>query len=350
MDWSASGILNTFEFELLDGGLNHTGWLDGVTGGSVVQAYRGDYRVTGTIECDGEFPPMSGYVRIWHTATLGAETVLTCLATLVADKPRGEYADGRWTGSVDLYSGMKRMDTTLRMKDAGIAKNRNLSEYWEGLVSGPGSVPRIEPGISLTAGATKAYVLEFGETWLSEAHVVADALGGYNEIADTGEVVLAPYIAPANRSASWSLVTDADSVVLPGVGLDPAEVVNRVVARYEDDGKLYYSSAQLDDAHPWSRGSIGRWEMRSVDADAVAAPIQANLDKLAQKELDSAAGVGDRYEVRCLFDPDIRPGTVGTLTYSDGPGSPGITLTAFCSQREVELDAAMTMTLTLEEM
>ena len=350
MDWSASGILNTFEFELLDGGLNHSGWLDGVTGGSVTQTYRGDYRVTGSIECDGEFPPMSGYVRIWHTATLGSETVRTCLATLVADNPRGDYVNGRWTGDVDLYSGMKRMDTSLRMKDTGIAKNRNLSDYWSGLVTAPGSVPLIEPGISLTAGATKAYVLEFGETWLTEAHMVADALGGYIEVADTGEVVLTPYIAPANRSASWSLVTDADSIVLPGVGRDPAEIVNRVAARYEVDGKRYYGSAQLDPAHPWSRNNIGRWEMRSVDADAVASPIQTNLDKLAAKELDSAAGVGDRYEVRCLFDPSIRPGTVGTLTYIDSPGSEGITLTAFCSQREIDLDAGMVMTLTLEEM
>ena len=54
--------------------------------------------------------------------------------------------------------------------------------------------------------------------------------------------------------------------------------------------------------------------------------------------------------MRTLYDPAIAPGTVGDVRYADSPDDPGLSVRAFCSQREVALDAAMTTTLTLEEL
>jgi len=348
MDWTASGIANSFEFETLNSGLNHTGWLDSVTGGRITESYRGDYRVTASLELDGDMPSIDGYIRIWHIAELGGETVRTILATLVPDEPQMEYISGRWTGSVDLYSGMKRMATSLRVKDIAIAKGRNLSEYWEGLVTGPGSVAYVSPGIDTTKTAAKAYVLEFGETWLHEAHMMADALRAYIEVDAEGRVCLVPYVAPGRRSASWRLESGAQSILMLGVGRDPAEMVNRVIARYEVDGKKYYSTVDLPAEHPWSYSQTGRRETFSLDVDSVASPIQANLDALAAAELESQTSIGARYEVKALFDPQVTVGTVGTVLYADSPTGQ-LSITGFVAQREIELDPVMQMTLTLEE-
>ena len=82
----------------------------------------------------------------------------------------------------------------------------------------------------------------------------------------------------------------------------------------------------------------------------VAAPVQSNLDRIVANELASRSSTGNVYEVRALFDPSVRPGTVGTVAYADSPRDAGLSFRAFCSQREIQLDPAMTMTLTLEEM
>ena len=350
MDWRASGIANSYEFELLDRSLSRTGWLDGVTGGSVEQSYRGDYRVAASLELDGEIPAIDGYVRIWHNATLDGETVRTCLATLVPELPDVEYRLGRWTGSVDLYSGMKRIETAIWQKDYGIAKNTAIASKWTDFVRNTGSVPYVAPGISTAKKTSAAWVMEFGTSVLSTCHSLADAVNGYIEVDEAGRVCLVPYVLPSKRSASWELASGIESIVLIGVEREAPVIVNRVAARHELNGKMYYSLADLPSSHPWSFGRIGRRESYSLEVDEVASPVQSNLDRIAANELAARSATGSRYEVRALFDPSIRPGTVGAVSYADSPHDAGVSFRAFCSQREIELDAAMTTTLTLEEL
>lgn len=351
MDWHSSGITNSYEFELLNRSLGHVGWLDNVTGGSIVQSYRGDYRVTATLELDGEIPPIDGYVRIWHTASKGGEAVRTCLATLLPDLPGMEYRLGRWTGSLDLYSAMKNLDTCLRTKDGGIGKNKPLAEYWSYIAGINGAVPLVMPGVSQTAKSTRSYVFEFGEPILSSLHVIADALGAYIEVDPEGRVCLAPYVLPSRRSASWTLSSGGDSTMLVGVQREEPEMVNRVIGRYEDDnGKTTYADAMLPASHPWSWAQTGRKVAVSIEPDSMTGSGSSWLQNLAEKELASISSTSSRYEVVTLFDPEVRPGTVGDVAYADSPSDPGLRFRAFCSQREIELDAAMTTTLTLEEM
>lgn len=348
MDWHASGITNSYEYEVLDRSMNHLGWLDGVTGGTISQSYRGDYRVTASLELDGQIPSMNGYVRIWNVASLGGETVRTCLATLMPEIPGMDYVLGRWTGSLDLYSGMKRLDTSLWTKDYGIAKNTAIAPTWSKYVADAGSKPLVSSGISTTKKTGAAMVLEFGTPVLSTCHALADALGGYIEVDPQGRICLVPYVQPKKMGSSWRLQSDADGMMLVGVAKDSPEVVNRVVARYETGARVYYAASTVAAAHPWSFANIGRWETRSMDVDAPGSGT-GWLQKMADAELASLSDVGGRYEVRTLFDPAVKPGTVGTVAYTDSPDDGGLQFRAFCSQREIELDAAMTTTLTLEE-
>lgn len=349
MDWHASGITNEFEYELLDRSLSHTGWLDNVTGGTIEQSYRGDYRVTASLELDGDIPAVNGYVRIWHVATLGGETVRTRLATLAPELPGMEYRLGRWNGSLDLYSAMKKMDTSEWTKDTAIAGTVAAASKFKDIAYAAGVISYVAPGISATKTIGKSLVAEFGTPVLSTCHTLADIVTGYIGVDDAGRVCLVPYALPSKRSASWSLDSGIESVMLIGVQREEPEPYNCVSARYETDGKTYYSTKVLPPSHPWSFDSLWRRVSRSIEVDAVSSPIQSNLDKLAANELASLSDTSARYEVRALFHPDIAPGTVGDVRYSDSPDDPGLSFRAFCSQREIELDAAMTMTLTLEE-
>ena len=348
MDWTASGIANSYEFELVNTSLNHVGWLDGVTGGTITQTYRGDYRCVASLDTDGTVPPANRYVRIWHVARLGDETVRTMLATLQPDLPGGEYRLGRWTRSVDLYSPMKKLDTTLKVKDSGFSKNTVLAPWWSSTVSANGAVPYVSPSISQTKTATSARVWEFGSPLLSSLHDVANMLSGYIEVDAEGRVCLVPYVLPSRRGVSWSLESGADSIMLVGVGLESPEPVNRVIARYESNGKVSYAASTVDPSHPWSYANIGRIVTEAVDDPQGSG--DGWLQKLTDRELAARTSAKGLYEVTTLFDPAIQPGTVGTVSYWDSPDDGGLSFKAFCSQREIQLDAAMTMTLTLEEL
>ena len=350
MDWHASGITNDFSYELLDNALAPVGWLDNVTGGSLTESYRGDYRMTATLELDGDIPPLKGYVRIWHTSTLGSETVRTCLATLCPEEPSMEYRYGRWVGSVDLYSAMKRMDTNLRNKDRSLAKNTSIPTFFSELARYSGAIGAVDGTIPSTSKTTKAYVFEFGDSLLSNAHVLADAVSGYIHAARDGRVRMTRYVLPSKRAQSWTLESGESSIMLVGLGREPEEMYNRVVARYEADGRKYYGQADLAASHPWSWSQTGQRVTYPMDVDMVATPIQTNLDKLAAQQLASLTATRASYEVTCLYDPAIVPGTVGAIHYADGPDGSGVDVRAFCSQRETALDPSMTMTLTLEEL
>lgn len=348
MDWAASGIRNSFEFEMLDQKLAHAGWLDGVTGGRITESYRGDYRVTASLDIDGQVPLLPGYVRIWHVAELHGETVRTCLATLCPERPSLEYLHGRWAGNMDLYSSMKRLDDGLRNAPSTLAKGSVLATYWKSLVNNNFAVAKVDGGISATAKSTRALVFDFGEPVLSAVHTVADALNGYVEVDPQGRVCLVPYVLPSKRPATWRLDSGERSIMLHGLQHEPAEPVNRVSARYESDGKTWYAHADAPASDRRSSAKIGRIVTDAIDVDAVVGGQSGWLADYAAKLMKSRLATSDAYEVVTLFDPTIRPGTVGTVDYRDAPGDPGVTFRAFCSQREVELDSTMLATLTME--
>lgn len=348
MDWRSSGIANSYEFELLNTSLKHVGWLEGVTGGTITQTYRGDYRCVASLETDGPAPPARCYVRIWHVASLGGESVRTMLATLQPDLPGGEYRLGRWTRSIDLYSAMKKLSTTLKQKDSGFSKDTVLAPWWESTVKANGAVPLVSPSVSQTKKATAARVWEFGSPLLSSLHDVASMLSAYIEVDAEGRVCLVPYVLPARRTATWRLESGPESIMLVGLGMEAPEPVNRVIARYESNGKVSYAASTVDAAHPWSYANIGR-----IVTETVEDPQGSGtgwLQKLTDRELAARTSAKGLYEVTALFDPAIQPGTVGTVSYWDSPDDGGLSFKAFCSQREIQLDAAMTTTLTLEEL
>lgn len=348
MDWSASGISNSYEFELLDRAMNRTGWLDGVTGGRVTESYRGDYRVSASLDIDGRVPPLSGYVRIWHVAELDGEVVRTVLATLCPERPSLEYSLGRWSGTLDLYSALKKCDETVRTAPGGLAKDKPLAAYWETMAGWGSAVPLVSAGISRTAKSTKAHVFEFGSPILSDMHVIASALGGYVEVDPEGRVCLVPYVAPSKRPDSWRLGSGERSIMLHGLVVEPAETVNRVAARYESNGKAWHAHADAPASDPRSAASLGRVVTEAIDVDTVVGGGSGWLTRYVEDELASRLSVSDSYEATILFDPSVRPGTAGTVDYRDSPDGDPVTFRAFCSQREIELDAAMTATLTLE--
>lgn len=362
LDWTASGIENTFRFECVDSKQlgNHICDLEGVTGGKLTESYRGDYRVSASLDLDGTEIPEHCAVRIWHTARLGAQSVTERLATLIPQPPSRTLERGRITGSVELYSAMRSLDHDLLTSNCTIAKNTVAWSRFKSIVGNSGQVPYIDAGVqSANAKLGTAWTWEHGKSALTAAQKMADVCGGYIEVDTYGQICLVPYENPANRATGGTIATGVQSLVLMGVTLSQGDICNKVVCSYETGSgtnkKTYTAAAELDPAHPWSFASIGRWCAEEVESPSTindkssASYINSQLAATCKKYLASKSATTRTFGVDMLYTPEVQVGNAMWLDYRDADGGEHVNANVFISQREVELDAAMKTSLTCEE-
>lgn len=354
MDWRASGIRNTYSYELVDSRtLESLGRaLGGVTGGRLSESYRGDLRQSATLEVDGGEVPPGCSVRIAHTAEADGGQLTRVLATLVPQAAAVEFVHGTAGGSLPLQSSMCKLASMVTLADrarpAGMLAHRAFAD----LCAEAGCVAAIHPGIEQAARRTgAARVWMGGDDALGEAHALADTCGGYVSVDAMGRVTLEPYQQPARRSPTFTVAADA---VLVGVSAEAPEPVNRVSVVYERNGIRYFAGASVDVSHPWHWARIGRFadEVESAPQIADGADVQAALDAHARARLAELSDTRCTFSCEMLYDPAVRPGAVGTFAYSDSvtPGAAGIdSVPVLCAAREIDLDAPMLMRVTLEE-
>ena len=351
MDWSKSGILHGWEYQLVDGvTLAERGWLDNVTGGSITESYRGDLRTQLSLDLDGGEVPMGTAVRVWHTATYEDETVRECLGTFHAEPLGGTYRLGRMTGSVTLYSSLVKLRDTRGKQVRSVGKS-NIIAHFKEIVPWALATPWVQPDWATSKNFSDGYVWQMpSESILKEVQRCADAIGGYLGVDEYGRVTLKPYVLPSKLGQSWQLLPG--EITHLGVDIDVPDVVNRITAKHEKDGKTYTSVANLDAAHPWSKENIGRviaQELTSVQVEE-GANVQKTLDDATAKELKAKTTATNTYSVDTSYHADVRCGTAGRLVYVDSPDDDGIDVRVFCSGREIVLDHTADMSLTLEEL
>lgn len=349
MDWTRSGIQHAWEYQLVDAtAMTERGWLMNVTGGKLTEAYRGDLRSQLSLDLDGETVPLGCAVRVWHTATYDGENVRELLGTFFPTPMGGKYEYGRMSGSVSLYSALVKLQGT-RGKQVRSVGKFNIIAHFNEICGWALVTPYVQPGWNESKKFAAVYVWPMpSESILAEAQRCADAIGGYLGVDEHGRVTLKPYVLPSKLGQSWELLPGG--ITHLGVDIDVPDVVNRIVAKYENNGKTYGAVADLDASHPWSRQSIGRIvaeELTSVQV-AEGANIQKTLDDAVKKELTSKTTATNTYSVDTDYSADIRCGTAGRLFYRDSNDDAGIDAKVFCSGREVNLDYTADMRLTLE--
>lgn len=355
MDWTESGIRNTFEYELVDcETLEHVGWLEGVKGGKVMRDYRADYRTSGTLDFDGDSIPDHCAIRIWHNADLLGESFREIIATLFPEPSDMNLIYGRYTGSVTLYGPMKALATDIRSGDYGVAAGTSIKSHFSNRVAGSRRRARV---LAFAANSVFGdyHVWESSTSVLAECQACADACGGYINEDDEGYVVLEPYALPSARADSFSIPTGSASLTLLGVAVSSAEIVNRVVCTYEttNDGvaSRISRSARVAASHPWSPERIGRWETEDYHPPAIqeGADVGTALQQFADQRLAERSNTKRTFSTTMLYMPSVRMGATGRFPYADSVDGETLDVRCFVSQQEITLDKTMEMRLTLEE-
>lgn len=360
-DWSASGIKNEFSFECVDIKQldSHICWLDGVTGGKITQTYRGDYRVSATLDFDGTEIPKHCAIRIWHTASLNGDTVTEELATLIPQSASNNLSRGRITGSLDLYSAMRFLDNDLVTSNAIIAKNTVAWSKFKSVCSLSGHVSNIDSGIQSTnAKLASNWVWEHGKSALTALQKLADVANGYIVMDTHGRVCLQPYVNPSKAATNGDISTGVNSLILLGVDIGTGDICNKVISSYEtgsdSNKKVYTAEAKLAASHPWSFQSLGYWAAQETNSPTFSdkdseTTITKQLQATVNKALAQASSYTRTFGLDMLYTPQVRVGAAYNLFYQDSDNGEKISANVFISQKEIELSAAMQCSLTCEE-
>lgn len=410
MDFSQSGIYWRIGVELIDvRNVNKSkGWFSGkVVGGKITEDFNSDYRASATLEIDGGEIPLGVAVRIWAVAEDGAgDTQRIELGTFWPDPASMDYDHGRYHGSVELHSAMKRLGTDLRSGDGSVAKGSVVVEKFAKYVKNSGGVPAVKSSVSKTKKLAKAHVWKHGESVLEECQRLADSLGAWIGVDTHGRVTLEPYVKPKKRAVSYTVPRGVKSMVEVGtLGYESPEIYNRFIASYENSVKVqeavgtyqsnvkytenvkdkngniihrqgeirhhsgdtkyktktvkkkYCRSLQVPNSHPWSFSKLGRWYTYDCGSPTIAhdsdsspteAQVEAALEKHMKDALAEHADYRRTWSATMLYDPKVQVGKVIDFYYSDNPDAPAVSRKCFVSAREITLNQTMKMELTLE--
>lgn len=355
MNWVSSGIEHEWLFEAVSHDLETSyGFIDGITGGTLTEAYRADYRSSASLECFGTSIPENCLVRVWHMATLDGETVREEMGTFVPTPYSGTYINGRYVGTLDMQSTLIKLGGDVRSGNRGVQAGTDIVGFFESIVKGSYCVPSVPDSIA-SRGKTfpQAHIWQSQTSVLSECHRCAESLNAMVGVDTHGRVTLSPYVAPTGRSESMVI----DRGLLPEVDIDRPDIINKVVCDYQissgDSTVSISEMATVDGTHPWHPSRIGRWStetyypegLQFAESDSEAY-IRAVLKAYAKARLDDRSNVTTTYSARGIYRP-VSTGEVVRFRYYDGEGH--IDVKAMVSSREVKLDATAEMMLSLEE-
>ena len=337
MDWFASGVRNSFEYEMYDPWLRSPRGMLEVVSCSISEGYYTDSKARADVECDAESWFENSALRVWHTARLAGGSVRECLGTFVPDEVSETRERGARTLSLSMMHPIDKMATDLRCGDVGVAAGTEVSEWVRTRIEDSGCTAAIDPAL---AGRTlpTSWVWGHGESVLSVVDAAASAAGCVIGAEPDGSVSMRPYVAPSRKSPAWELPASA---VTSASRATAGDVCNRVVVAAESDGARLSAWATVDPSHPWAFQRLGRWFAKSYE-ERVEPFDQATVQALADHYMALNDDVSRKWEVSCLYFP-CRCGEVVVAELG------GERVAGMVQQRELVCDAGMATTLILDE-
>lgn len=345
MDWLADGIQNTFSLELIDvNDLEQSyGWFDGnVTGGKITEGYYADHRIAATLDVEGITIADNQCVRIWHTATLGAEQYTHELGTFMVNTSSMTLERGIYTGTIDLESMLAKYSNDLRANDRAVSGK--VVAFFYDVVRNAFGVPQVNSGVPGDAQFSP-WVWEFGDSVYSALQTAADACNARLDVDTHGRTILTPYTAPSQKDMTFTI----DGMVLTsGFTNEVGDIVNRVVVEYQQNGKddagndlpAIFGSASVAENHPWHPNKIGRWYTKSYTESEPSDPTQTGINNLAQRYLNDNLGRTSKWEGNGIWLP-YKVGEVGWVDYTDSDTGESKQGRMMIQQKEYNLDYLM---------
>lgn len=311
-DWLGSRIGRFFGRYVEWGALDDEGAEYGcITGGSVELSALSPTKASGSLGFDGEAPDSSKLLRLYYTfedARGSVETRPVC--TMLVEVS----SDGRTEG---LSSGTAKMESVLKV----LQDRHHGSPYVVPAgTNAVGKAVEICEAVGLrTNGPKSDYVLSSQKVFpVDEANYLGIvnwllSAAGYTSASPDayGNVVMEPYIDPADRPPAFTFQPGAQSVMLPEITVtNDWQASPNAVRLYHESEKGAVSAYALN-VDPESRSSLPNrgWRERTlmenvteVAGDTLEEQLESLMAACMSRLVDNSAEV-ERVEVSCPFLP-----------------------------------------------
>lgn len=354
MDWTKSGIKNSFEYELVDP-VNldiSRGFLSGVTTATINEEDDSELFSKLEIELDGDLPDLTSAIRVWHIAELDGEIEREELGTFMQDSKSPHFELGRYSGSLTLYSPLIRLKSDLRHGNSAVAKNTLAADKFASVVTGSKGTCFIDSSLKQKR-FSDSKVWEAGKSSLEFCALCASVCNAHIEVDTHGRVGLMPNVYTSQKTPCFEIPIGESSITYLGVDIEQGNMYNKVVASFERNSKKYFAKAEVEDSHPWAFSKLGRWitenlTVKDISENATAAQIQNALNTQVRARLKEITAQNRVFSCDMLYMP-IKTGSVGYFEYQDSQNDKIERVRAVCSARQIELDKTMRCSLTFTE-
>lgn len=356
-DWTASGRVDSFEFEQIPvSSVNNrpTRKLAGIAGGSLSWKYDSELKVSGQLQVSDTPFMQNCYIRIWYTPRLNSATQRIEVATCFASTEDGHYEDGKYSGTITLRSVLARFADDKMTGNFTIPKGASAIAYFKKMFQWNGGQYAIKGVKDRKVSANQ--VFEWGKSPMEPLQWLADFLGAQITEDPHGRVVLQPYVTPGKKPVSYTIPVGTRSVTLPGVdiGNDMFGTTNRATVRYkwteqyqsggktESREKAIIATAKASPASAISREKAGRFITETYELTSLNPKTQANANKIAATKLKQASGTTVKYVFNCFYLP-IQIGQVVRFRYDK------IDIDGLVTDVDLSLEPGVPMTVTLRK-
>ena len=343
-DWFKSGITDTYRLVMCDNRtLKEIADLSGFVDGRLSCAYEGDLKYSGTVNVSNSNFVTGRLLRLYHTATLESEgkSITRCLGTFFTGNDEQQYIHGRYSGTIELYSMLKRFTDSKLTRPFTFGKDKSaLGSYW--------ALLQLEGAKNYGKRTVKdkkwknAETVDFGESLLNALNRVAEFLDGQIGVDAQGYITLSPYVAPKDKPVSYTVKSGTESVVFEGVDVtvDRTDVVNRFSVKYEkSSGKnkvTIYGTYSLGKDNTYSFEKRGRHVDETETLQNMSPETKQQAEKVAKNRLSKLAGGTVTYVFNSYALP-IDIGQVIRFMYKDSESHAGIDVKGMVTNVEYTL-------------
>lgn len=288
-------------------------WADGekieLLGGSIKKV-NSDLLESADLNCTRYSETNERWVRVWLDATQGAKSGHIALFTGLAISPGREIEGRMENNTLQCYSVLKPAQDILLERGYYVPVGIDGGQMVKQLLSDLNSPVDISTELSETRYLSQSIVAEEGETKLSMAWKVVDAMGWRMRITGHGEIVVGPY---------------ADEPVMTFDSIENDILESTIAINYDWYDCPNVFRASIDDqvaiARDESEDSAMSIQTRGREVWAEESNCVLNdketLQEYAQRRLKELQRVSlsISYDRRGVFDPDIYPTDLIGLHY-----------------------------------
>jgi hypothetical protein len=291
-------------YQLLSSAEASKGDLDGVTGGSV------DFVANATVKGGGSLQLtdngqsidfLNDRVKIFFNVAGYGETALGVF--LFSEAPETWSGTGR-TWEVKLLDKCAIFDQDAVDVTTLVASGTTVTTQVATYLSGQNQA--VTPSAATLAGPQ---TFEAGTSYLAIINDLLATIGYFSMTPNgSGQLVVKPYVLPANRPVIWEFLDGENCIYIPDFtnDVDLFSIPNRFIAVGQGDGTtaaLTSTYTNTDAASPYSTVSRGR-TIVAVETGIEAAD-QTTLDNYAQRRLVELTSPTQSIEIKHAYVPGL---------------------------------------------